>query len=596
MTKLTPAIRLFLPGFAFLSLALMAPPSAMAARVDREDGAPAQPQCGSALDLSGAGLRARSVDAPAFSAPPIASTGGWGPAADAPRDSRHTNAAPLQTGIVIPNDLFFWSGQPNMKSIKAMDAWGVTYGASDVVVAVISSGVDLTHPDLVDKLWRNAGEVPGNGRDDDGNGYVDDVQGWNFAGAANGLGPEPWDFRGGRGTLSAGIISANTHNHIGVAGTSWGARIMPLRVLTLDDHDNIIGYLSDITDAICYAADNGAKVVFIELWLQEAALTERGQLLEYQIALQGAIDHAHEKGAVVVAAAGDCGEDAPAWCGESAGSPAPILPAALRFVIGVQAADADTLVQRRNASKGSWVDLTAPGEEFVTTSFGSPAHRGRRERALDCEDPDEVCFWKVEYAKAGQTTSNFGAAHVAGAAAVLLGLNPRLSPLQVERALCDNANRTVGGPYASDGERPFWNERYGCGVLDLEKAVDGTQWIPHLLPGDARLYTTGEPPGPAMVYESANLNDGAWELHSDAPWLRITPGTQITGQPSRAGVAVDLDLLAEDVGGIQAGGVYSAELQACPIPEGHGPCQPLNISVRVVPTLDRLLLPNLGNR
>jgi hypothetical protein len=132
--------------------------------------------------------------------------------------------------------------------------------------------------------------------------------------------------------------------------------------------------------------------------------------------------------------------------------------------------------------------------------------------------------------------------------------------------------------------------------LNLEKAVDNATWVPRVRPGAATLYSTGEEPGPAMVFESRALNDGAWELRSTEPWVRISPNAQVTGRPSRTGLAVDLEALAINVGGIQAGRSYTTELQACPIPDARGPCQLIEVDVRILPDLARVLLPNLRNR
>ncbi|MDP6682860.1 MAG: S8 family serine peptidase [Desulfobacterales bacterium] len=167
---------------------------------------------------------------------------------------------------IIPNDThfgLFWgmhnTGQnvngttgTDNKDIDAPEAWDITTGADRVVVAVIDSGVDGSHPDLSANLLTNSGEIPGNGLDDDGNGYVDDIRGWNFADKDN----NPADDNG-HGTHVTGIIAAVGNNGIGVAGVAWNAKIMALKSFRADGS----GLTSDAIPAIAYANLMGADVI-----------------------------------------------------------------------------------------------------------------------------------------------------------------------------------------------------------------------------------------------------------------------------------------------------------------------------------------------
>ena len=118
------------------------------------------------------------------------------------------------------------SGGTTDADIDAPEAWDITTGSRDVVIGVIDSGVDVTHPDLAANIWVNPGETPNNGIDDDGNGFIDDVNGWDFYDDDN----TPNDGNG-HGTHVAGTIGAVGNNNLGITGVNWEVSILPLRFL-----------------------------------------------------------------------------------------------------------------------------------------------------------------------------------------------------------------------------------------------------------------------------------------------------------------------------------------------------------------------------
>jgi subtilisin family serine protease len=217
--------------------------------------------------------------------------------------------------LTLPNDVSFerqWSlrntGQEvfGVRGVPGSDTaahrvWTRETGSRSVVVAVIDTGIDWRHPDLAANVWINPGEVPENGLDDDGNGFVDDVRGWDFVHNDN----DPTDSNG-HGSHVAGIVGAIGNNGIGIAGVAWDASLMPLRALG----SNGRGYLSDILSAIEYAIDNGALVI--------NASYGRGT---YSRAEFEALAHAQEAGILLVAAAGNGSADADS---------APFYPAAYK--------------------------------------------------------------------------------------------------------------------------------------------------------------------------------------------------------------------------------------------------------------------------
>jgi subtilisin family serine protease len=144
------------------------------------------------------------------------------------------------------------TGGTSGADISATKAWDITTGSNTIVVAVIDTGVDYTHPDLAANIWTNPGEIPDNGIDDDGNGYVDDVHGYDFINNDN----DPMDDNG-HGTHCAGVIGAIGNNGIGIAGVAWKVKIMPLKFLRADGNGDTAASLN----AIAYARRMGANVI-----------------------------------------------------------------------------------------------------------------------------------------------------------------------------------------------------------------------------------------------------------------------------------------------------------------------------------------------
>ncbi len=238
--------------------------------------------------------------------------------------------------------------------IDAPKAWDTTTGSDDVVVAVIDEGVDISHPDLRDKIWTNAAEVAGNGVDDDGNGYVDDVNGWDFVNDdASVYDPDPLTGTGDEhGTHVAGTIAAAGDNGTGITGVSWRTRIMPLKFLGVDG-----GYTSDAIEAINYAVDKGVKI----------SNNSWGGGGKSQ-ALQDAIARADSSGHLFVAAAGNGGADGVGDDNDAA----PHYPSSYSNpnIVAVAATDdRDTLASFSNFGVTS-VDLAAPGVRILSTLPG----------------------------------------------------------------------------------------------------------------------------------------------------------------------------------------------------------------------------------
>ena len=240
------------------------------------------------------------------------------------------------------------AGEPNLvdqwaltdRAMGIITAWRQVTGG-DVTVAVLDSGINLRHRDLAPNLWSNPGEVPGNGVDDDHNGYVDDVNGWDFV-AADG---DPSD-ENGHGTHVAGIIGARGDNRVGGSGVAQQVRLMSVRVL-----DRNAGGTTDVVaKGIRYAVDNGARIV--NLSLAGPAATQD---------LKGAIDYAAARGVLVVAAAGNDSSDL--------GS-RPAYPVSFPEdnLIGVAATDS-ALKLADISNYGPGADVAAPGADILSTAM-----------------------------------------------------------------------------------------------------------------------------------------------------------------------------------------------------------------------------------
>jgi len=196
---------------------------------------------------------------------------------------------------VTPNDMRF-SDQWAMTNIAATSAWDLQTGSTDIIVAVLDTGVDYNHPDLAPNLWQNSAEANGAvGEDDDANGIVDDVWGVSYKGAIVVGDPLDDDTADSHGTHVSGIVGAVGNNAQGVSGLNWSTRVMAVKIL----HGPLgLGSMSDIIKGIDYAISNNANVINLSF-----------SIPNYSYALESAIDDADANGVLVVSAAGNSGAD-----------------------------------------------------------------------------------------------------------------------------------------------------------------------------------------------------------------------------------------------------------------------------------------------
>ena len=322
---------------------------------------------------------------------------------------------PTLASEVVPNDPRYGE-QWNLPLINMPQAWAIEKGDPNVVIAIIDVGFDYKHEDLASKTWVNPGEIPDNGIDDDGNGYIDDVHGWDFTDAPNVAGEgdflegdnEPID-ETGHGTHVAGIAGAAVDNGVGVAGVAWNCTLMPVRSgLSLGGSTNLQD--DDSSAAVIYAVDNGARVINMSWGSKHQSFV-----------ISDMIDYAHARGALLVGAAGNSRE------------PESIFPAGYRKVLSVASTEQNK-EQFYQSNFGASVDIGAPGNVILSTQINN------RYREL--------------------TGTSMAAPHVVGVAALVWSKRPNLTNEEVRHILVSTADPIAESPGL-----------VGAGNLNAERAL-----------------------------------------------------------------------------------------------------------------------------
>lgn len=343
-------------------------------------------------------------------------------------------AVEKQYTAVIPNDEMFykqWYLQNNGSvdpssggmakvgaDIKVVESWEIVTGSEDIIVAILDSGIKDDHPDLKDRIWINKGEVPGNGIDDDQNGYIDDIKGWDFA--YDDRKPEDGF---GHGTNIATVIGANTNNLIGYSGVDGKCRLMNCKNLNAEN----TGEYSWWSESIKYAVDNGADII---------NMSEGGD--DYSKVLKSAIEYALESGVMVNAAMMNKGDSRDYY------------PASYRGVFAVGATDTDD----KRCRKFSWGGGSCWGDHISVVAPGNKIY------GLDYESNDN---YEVYWSGTSQST-----AIVSGIASLLLSQDKSRSSDDLMRIIKLSSKDLVGD---TREDKPGWDKFYGYGRVDSYSAL-----------------------------------------------------------------------------------------------------------------------------
>jgi subtilisin family serine protease len=324
--------------------------------------------------------------------------------------------AGMAEAALSPNDSLYATYQWNLNNvgqlggtpgadIAAPAAWNLSTGSSSVIIAIVGTGLDLTHPDLRDKI----------------------VPGYDFVNNDD----DPSDDCG-RGTWTAGIAAAMTNNGEGMAGVSWGARLLPVKVLGMNG-DTLVGTLYNLAEGITYAANQGARVIDLDV------------ICTYSLAVQTAVNYAYSHGAVLIA--------------PTTSNPTYMYPAACDHVLAVSATDwNDAHLNWSGQGSFDHMDLvSAPGEFILGTLWRGTGWAYRVWNGWNgtaCVPPNMLPVPRASGASA----------HVAGLASLVLSVHPEYTPDQVMQAIEQGAD---------DLGAPGWDPLYGHGRIDAYRALSG---------------------------------------------------------------------------------------------------------------------------
>lgn len=427
---------------------------------------------------------------------------------------------------------------------KVKDAWAITTGSANVTIAILDAGMQLDHPDFsLNRLWRNSGEIVNNGQDDDGNGYVDDIQGWNFVNSTPSIGVNP----GRHGVGMTGVVAATANNNEGIVGVDWKAKIMVLRVV--DDGEKVDPLQA--AAAIRYAAKNGADIISMSFgWrLGFQPRCEAGPMCEFTVverdAVEAAVDYADSLGVIMFASNGNDDGTLPEYPGKFAkviamGAASPCLTRKKGSFTGGPSCEGDErpefpeLTPIWGSNYGPHTDLLAPGTQLPSIDITGPA-------GFSASTSFFTSYQNGDYVKDMYGTS-IASPFAAGVAGLMLAAEPSLTNEDIACILKTTARDL--GPSGVDNES-------GYGLIDAYAAVLAAQnWnttLPSTVVVQSQNITTNK------TYQASNtIQMGPTVNITQAVHVNMVAGNSITFKPNFtmvAGATLEARLDASQSGG-----------------------------------------------
>jgi subtilisin family serine protease len=377
--------------------------------------------------------------------------------------------------LLTPNDPQFVNppGMYGLNKISAPAAWDLGTGSSSVVVADIDTGMRLTHEDLVANLWINPGEIAGNSIDDDGNGFIDDVNGWDFFFNI----ASPAD-QHGHGTHTAGTIGAVGNNLLGVTGVNWSVKIMPIKIYNATGNGTTSSMLVN-----AYNYVRMMKVRGINIRVTNNSYGGCDEACGYDQATKDAIDALGEAGVLNVFAAGNSGTN---------NDTTPFYPATYTSP-SIMSVGGSTETDARIFNYGATtVDLAAPATNIQSTTWSSNSSYGP------------------------SSGTSMATPHVAGAAALLTSLNPALSVASLKATLMNTVDQIAA----------FSGFNKTGGRLNVDRALRNqtvcTFPTAMTAPTKGGIFTINVTPGQNCDYF----------VKSNSNWVRVMGANQFSGNGS----------------------------------------------------------------